>query len=147
MRPLRSVSGMACAAVATGLLLAPSAVAEEPLLSNLSVVSATVDPKTGWAFVEVSVDCADAINDVEFFATVRQKKTVGNYDDFGDCVDGTATTTIVFTDDALLQGKRFGPGPATIDVSASGICDEPPFFCTEEDLRLTGVKSRLTPGR
>jgi hypothetical protein len=121
--------------------------AEEPLLSNLSVVSATVDPRTGWAFVEVSVDCADEIGPVEFWTTVRQQKVSGNYDDFGGCVDGTATTTIVLTSDALIQGNRFRAGPATIDVSAYGYCDQDPVYCMDGQLRLTGLKSRLTPHR
>src|SRR5688572_6635693 len=113
--------------------LAPSpAMAEDHFLSDLSVISATFDPKTGRGFVEVSVACAEEIYAVEFWATMTQGRTSHSYDNWGDCVDGVATTTISVSDD---QEGRFRGGPATINVSAYGYCDRDyPVYCMDTDL-------------
>jgi hypothetical protein len=142
MRLIRSVLFACFTTAAVTLPMAPVA-ADEPLLSDLSVVSVTFDPKTGWAFVEVSVTCAEEIEAVEFWATVRQGRAFEDYDNWGDCIEGTATTTVVISE--IYDGDRFRGGPALISVSADGYCYETPYCGAR--LTVQNVPWKLTARR
>jgi hypothetical protein len=137
VRRILSVASIATAAIT---LSGTPALAQEPLISNLTIVSTTFDPRTGAAFVELSVNCTEEGGLVEFYASLRQGKSQESYDNADYCTGGVATDTVFISEAG--DGDRFRAGRAMVNIEAIGYAAD---SCCETTSIFLNTEVSLTP--